>query len=436
MKIYLKKRIQTFAKYMGAVGLLLAAIGMVLPFRELPILLIFVGMAPILFPKSRWYLLLPFSRKYLLFLHLVESFFFTLISLAIVCLLYLLIVIGRPEMGSNLSLELLIVFTGSFGLLRCMIPVNTDQNHISQQDSEKTRLKWLAIKRLTILLGIYIPLFFIWRRIGGVEPIFWFVGLIFLISMAPTSALSLLVMPWDTHRKWRFVCICLGSVLSILLVLGSLAEIFAGNPRGRPVRWSAYLLGRLPIPLSQERMLSLAMIPNGVEVPSLLKINETTKVEVTEAQWKERTEKCLSNACLDISDSLIPASLTEDQKTDRFIVIMRQCNPGIKDGGYLRCRGVRLSDERLELWLQNLVQSKAIDSWLQSADPLLQFIAIRTLESFTLDQGQTNRIKELQQSADNSVRSAAHFHFAFYAKESCDQAKDRCQKPKRLSELF
>lgn len=437
MTIYLRKRIQTFAKYMVVAGLLLAVIGMVFPVREFPIFLVFLGMAPILFPKSRWYLLLPFSRKYLLLLHLVESLIFTIISAAIICLLYLLIVSRRPEMGSNLSFGFILVFSSLFGLLRLIFPVNANVNQVAQQDSETNRSKWFAIKgRLAIMLGIYLLLFIIWRSIGRIEPIFWFIGLIFLVSMSPISALSLLVMPWGTHRKWRFVCICLGSTLSVLLILGSLFEILAGDPSGKPVLWSAYMLGRIPVPLSQERMLSLAMAPNGVEVPQLLKIDEATKAKVTETQWKERTGRCFSNACLDISDSLIPASLTEEQKIDRFVVIMKQCNPGMKDGGYLRCRGPKLSDELLEPWLKKLVESKTIDGWLQGPDPLLQFIAIRTLASFTLDRNQTSRIKELQQSDDRNVRAAAHFHFAFYAKESCDQSRDRCQKPRNLNELF
>lgn len=437
MKSFVRKRISLFAKLMVAAGILISVVGALWPFKAFPIFIIFFGIAVCFFPKGRWYLILPYSRKYLLLMHLVESFFFTIVTIVVAGAVYLFFADRHPEMITNFSVELVLIMPIFFGFLRTLIPINTNIYQTNLENREVNRLKIKeSPRRFVIPIGIYLAIFIIWREVDHIDPVFWCIGMIFLVSMSPMLALSLIVMPLDTLRKWRISCIGIGLALSMGLVVGSIYIVFAGSTKGLPIRAATYILGRMPIPLSQQRKLDLAMVPNGAEKMPLLEVDENSKLTVSEAQWKERTEQCSSNACLDISDMLIPSSFTEEKKIDRFIAIMQRCNPGMKKGGYLRCTGPRLSGDRLEPWLHKLVETKVIDKWLEGSDPLLQFIAIRTLASFDLNEVKTKRIKELMLSDDNAVKTAAHFYFAFYAKESCGQENNKCQKPLTLSELF
>jgi hypothetical protein len=434
---YIIQRSLLFCYLFLPIVALIAILEAMYPVQFFEMTLFFLAMAPWLSWKSRWFLLFPYSRKQLLFLHLCESALLCIITgTSILFLWWLLNKSGHPTSESLLDGAL--IASVIFSVIRTGFPVNGQiQQNRPLARGPNQFMKMVLSRKGAYLILLYLGILAFNFTPAKKEPILLLIIGLFVLAIVPLAPVSMVVMPRLSYVKWRRACFAIAAVLIFSAITIVLGLVNYGNPKILSTKIALQILGHVPLPLSQIRLLNLAMEPVATFSPLFRKINNDTKKSIPEKAWNNRTAACISSTCLDISDFLIPDDISSDAKSDRFLAIMRLCHPGLLRNTYLRCRLARMNDSRLNKRISELAESKMLNQWLTSDDPLKQFIAIRTFASTPVNKTQEARIKALEDSTDEAVRTAARLHFTFYSPKLKDpKALQNSCTPVTPSQVF
>ena len=250
-----------------------------------------------------------------------------------------------------------------------------------------------------------------------------YIAIPFGFLTAPVASIS---MPFYSYKKWRNFCLSAMAVIITLYFSTEFGLLYAGAPDSVLTKISFSILGDFPLPISQSRLMSLAVIPNGAESTLFEKLNPETIVQFSQDEWIRRTKACQKNSCFDVSDILIPTNLDVPIKVERFYLLLGGCAPEVNKDGALHCNGAHLTAGRINSWLTYLTNTNVARAWLSDPAPLKQYSAVVSLMCKPIDTVTEGTIHKLQLSENAAVKAVANIYFSLYAPDASSQFKPVC----------
>jgi len=380
----------------------------------------FIGLSliiPMFFPflqiKNSWFLLFPYSRKKLIAYHILETLVLSIIHFL---MLGLAVYYFYLKYGSSSNVPKVALIVGFLNLWIWVILFSAatsfmPYHKIGAYSVLEMFKRRPSLHELLAFFGACVAvLVMAWVTFSFeaflIQASF---GVVFFFFFLLIPA-AVIVMPMASFKKWRRFCLVSAMICLIGLVSATYSLIHVGEPDSSATEIAFYLLGDLPDNLSQERLLSLARIPNGVATNKFNKLSDESKSNVSEEEWFSRTEKCESQECLNVSHFLVPSRLPDEKTFEKFYYLMKKCEFKMNEKEELRCSGLIPSRGIAQYWLDNLYKSGFAMKWLQNSDPLKQAVAIRSLACRKLDFAEKALIVDLKKSKSDFVQVAASLH--------------------------
>ena len=395
--------------------------------------LIMGAVPPLLYNRSNWFQILPMSRKRLIAYHIQEMLVIGILNmLSIALILAIHYSKNRFEKADIAATMLCCTFAVLSSFLSLFSPIKrapTQRDMQQQMFFRKKKMPTFRDALLLLCICLFIYLIFnnafegSWILVGAI-----FIGMMILILIMPVISIA---MPIDSANKWTRFCRITAVIFVSIYLASEFSVIYFGNPESNFTKVAYDLLGNFPIPIPESRLLSLARIPNGVESPHFSKITQARIAEISNDEWTKRTAACKSDDCIGVSDLLIPESLTKDQKIERFLLMIGSCSPEFQPNGLIRCKGLKIPRDQMNVWLDFLFRQNIAKDWLESSDVFKQYLAIRSFACRRLDSEIEGKIRALESSTNNSVNNAARLHMSYYFVDAEGKSKFNCPKLNR-----
>lgn len=374
--------------------------------------------------RSAWYLILPWSRTKIVLVVMLQNLIIFLTNIILVGIIFA--IEGNVFFGEHGYYQR---WTAILGYLAAFL-FTSFRSLTGMQIKRHAPLGHLNAKQVlgTLAVAVVIPTF-VWRNDLLKEPTFGVAVLLVIVAGIFSAIYREFVLPASTARTANRVTTLLLCGLFSFIILSSIV-LANWDFRKYYSENAVSFLGKFPSFVSEERALSLFIKTDVGPSPTMTRHLEFLQKQVDAEVWKVRTLACKSGDCLDLSADVAKLeALPVDELEGRFLTLMSFCEFQLGVNGRNVCiKRIKMDDMHMREWLSQLEKSEVLKRWISSEDPRKQIIAMKGM-SFSIDPVQENSIRQLEDSKDPRVKTAATLFLENSKKVSdsnldCDSKKD------------
>lgn len=352
--------------------------------------------------RSAWYLILPWSRTKIVLTVMLQNLIIFLTNIMLVGIIFA--IKGTVFFGEHGYYQR---WMAILGYLAAFL-FTSFRSLTGMQTKRHASLGHLNAKQVlgTFVVAVAIPVF-VWRNDLLKEPTFGVAILLVIVASIFSAIFREFILPASTARLAnRVTALMLCGLFSFII----LSSIVLANWDSRKYYSENALsfLGKFPSFVSEERALSLFIKTDVGPNATMTRHLEFLQKQVDAEAWKARTIACKSGDCLDLSADVAKLNaLPVEELEDRFHTLMSFCEFQLGVNGRNVCiKRIKMDNLHMREWLVQLEKAEVLKRWISSGDPKKQILALKGM-SFSNDPVQENSIRQLEDSKDPRVKTAA-----------------------------